>query len=216
MRPPPYKISPGQRLGMIAIITLALLLLWLHRVPRHITAEDKVYLELFLQEVPAAEATTYEAQLAQLSAIQQAILRHAPPGEGIPEGRRREPRDLWEHGQGACYDISRTLEKALRYRGYRVRHAALFEKLLKPGSRSHAATEVRTMRGWLVVENTAPWLALDAGGKPWSFRQPFPASWQSPPPAAVMEFYTRKHTVVYGLYSRHGRFYPPYSPIPDF
>ena len=201
---------------LLLFFAVAVLLLWLHRVPQRITAEDRVYLDLFLQDVPAAEATTWEAQIAQIAAIQQAVLRHAPPGEGIPEGRRREPRDLWEHGQGACYDISRTLEKALRYRGYRVRHAALFDQLWTPGSRSHAATEVQTLRGWLVVENTAPWLALDAGGNPWSFRRSFPAAWQSPPPASVAEFYSRPFTVVYGLYSRHGRFFPPFSPLPDF
>ena len=202
-------------LKLLIPLLLLVFLAWLHRVPQRITEEDKVYLDLFLAGIPDEAAHTYETQLEQIAAIQRAVLSHAPPGASIPEGQPREPRQLWERGHGACYDISRTLEKALRYRGYRTRHAALYENLWRRSSRSHAATEVKTLRGWLVVENAAPWLGLDADGRPWSYRQPFPPAWQTPPPQTVIAFYNQPFSVVYGLYSRHGRFYPPYTAWPD-
>lgn len=204
-------------LSLACLLAGLIVLLAIHRVPQRITTEDRVYLRYFLEGVPAVQPVTYEQEVRLISAIQQAVLAHAPLGDPIPERQPREPRQLWETGHGACYDISRTLEKAMRYRRFRTRHVALYFDFWDPEARSHAVTEVRTEKGWLVVENTAPWLALDTQGLPYSFSSLSGAiSWQTPPPAKVAAFYSHPVTLIYGLYSRHGRFYPPYTPVPDW
>ena len=97
------------------------------------------------------------------------------------------------------------IEKMLRFRG--------LQTLLDPQSDSHAVTEVRTAAGWLVVDSNEAWLSIDRSGQP----QPMTAvqeaahTWQRPLPA----FYRQPFICVYGLYSRHGRFYPPCNPVPD-
>jgi hypothetical protein len=88
-----------------------------------------------------------------------------------------------------------------------------------PKIASHAATEVLTKKGWMVIDSNHPWLALDVNNNPISIKkikQSFDNSvyidWKRTPYNNV---FLESFVFVYGLYSRHGRFYPPYNFIPD-
>jgi len=136
-----------------------------------------------------------------------------------------EPRALYEARAGLCYDRSRTLEKIFRSRGFQTRHVFVFSlttlasplrALLTPGVQTHAVTEVRTSRGWLVVGTNARWLSLDEAGQPIAMAD-FTGTrrWQPDMRAARNAIFDGPFGFVYGLYSRHGQFFPPFAPVPD-
>ena len=91
----------------------------------------------------------------------------------------------------------------------------------KPGFvDSHALCEVRTKKGWLVVDSLTPWLSLDKQGEPISLRtlqrsvidgQPIPLDAMQA--NLTPNLLRRPFTIVYGLYARHGRFYQRYPNI---
>lgn len=169
----------------------------------------------------------FDEELDLIFAAQDAVLSAAPIDEGIPLGQRRELDELVETGRGLCYDRSRAIETVLRLFGMRVRHAAIYStaktksairSLLKPGVSSHALTEVRTERGWMVVGSNVRWVGLSAEGQVFDLKQvrrcpgvPLSKRVKAPMP----DILKRPFTWVYGLYSRHGLFYPPYIPVPD-
>jgi len=173
---------------------------------------------------------TFESQIRLIQAVQDAVLSIAPRNRGIPLGGRREPADLLRAGHGLCYDRSRSIEKALAAARLPVRHVSVYStretgsalvSLLTPGVPSHALSEVRTRRGWLVVGSNRRWISLRAGGVPVSMAQLARAAgrealhWSDRvrvPPDPILR---APFTYVYGLYSRHGRFYPPMDPVPD-
>lgn len=206
-----------------------LLLLGYHAVDNSLTPEDEEYILRYLDEgqVPAAPSPdSYDEQLTFIRAVQSAVLRVAPEHRGIADDQPREPRDLYLAGAGLCYDRSRAIEKILRHAGFETRHVFILstegvssrlEALVTPGVASHAVTEVRTARGWLVVGSNTGWLSLDAADNPRSIKElerhgRGDIAWKEAPRT---EIYERPMIAVYGLYSRHGRFFPPYNSLPD-
>ena len=200
-------------------------LLWWHSVSTNVVPEDRVYLDRLLTAASVDRArnrTDFAAELVAIRAVQRTVLVVAPGDSGIPYNRQREPRDLYEVGAGECYDRSRSIEQALRYAGFRVRHVFLlsmvkhgaFGALVMRQVRSHAVTEVLTSRGWLVVDSNAPWVSLDHDGHPVSIADITTGDvvWDMEIPD---EIYKGPVLYVYGLYSHHGRFYPPYGWLPD-
>lgn len=199
-----------------------------HAVDNALSAEDRTYIPLYLSKVePLPPAPAYEDELRYIVAVQRAVLDAAPKNEGLPFDRTREPKDLYESGTGLCFDRSRVIEKVLSYSGFQTRHVSIFstEKsfplraLATPGVTSHAVTEVRTQRGWLVVDSNDPWTSVGRNGLPMPMerlhagvREGIPLSWQKAPPNPILN---GSYTFVYGLYSRHGRFFPPFNFIPD-
>lgn len=216
-------------IGVVMLSIAVLIVLGLHAVDNRTSDEDLRFVRRFVPGIePLPEDRTFADEMALIMAVQHAVLARAPGDDGIPFDRPREPKDLYQAGSGLCYDRSRTIEKALRYARLRTRHVAFFaigqdgsalRALLTSSVPSHAVTEVRTRRGWLVVDSNDPWVSIDAEGKPRSMRDIRSAAegqsrihWQRPPPADI---YNEPLVFVYGLYSRHGRFYPPFGPIPD-
>lgn len=141
-------------------------------------------------------------------------------------GQEREFPDLARLKYGLCYDRSRAIEVILRMKGFETRHASIYslleqttalEALATPGTESHAVTEVKTSRGWMLVDSNQRWLGLSKNGRPLALsdlRQTLetkPTNVGRPMPT----IYRGPFTWVYGLYSRHGQFYPPYTPVPD-
>jgi transglutaminase-like putative cysteine protease len=167
---------------------------------------------------------TFTQEILAIQKVQDYFLTAAPLNKGIPLGRPREATDVLRAGYGLCYDRSRAMEMVLRAAGYRTRHASLyvldrsslFHTLTRRQVPSHAITEVKTSRGWLLVDSNDDWIALTKDGRPVSatnvVKTPSSA-WRDP--AQRNPFYDHSLAVIYGLYSRHGKFYAPYIPVPD-
>lgn len=158
-------------------------------------------------------------EVALVRAVQDRVLDAAPANEEIPEGQPRELANLVMAGHGLCFDRSRAIETVLRLHGMETRHAAIYSEketgsalrsLMTPGVESHAISEVKTQRGWMIVDSNVRWIGLTRDNHPIALAQ-----LREDPSATSPEIYRAPFTWVYGLYSRHGRFYPPYNAIPD-
>ncbi|PHV10931.1 transglutaminase domain-containing protein [Chitinimonas sp. BJB300] len=203
--------------------------LYLNAVDNSLSEEDREYARFYLGRGDFfIESLLYEEEVKLISLVQSSVLKIAPIDKGIPIDKERELKDLYLAGRGECYDRSRAIEKLLRYVGFKTRHVALYlirgkdsamRSILTYPNTSHAVTEVLTKRGWLAVDSNNYWLSVDARGNPIPIeeiqrrqRVNIEIEWADPPPSPM---YTWPFSFVYGLYSRHGRFYPPYNAIPD-
>lgn len=209
-----------------AAVASALALFATHDVPATPTPEDaKAIRQLLPNE--KRKAGGFEEEIALILRVQDRILAVSPEERGIGLNQPRELQDLIRARHGACFDRSRAIETILRSYGFQTRHAAMYSTvetgsalraLATPDTISHALTEVKTSRGWMIVDSKTRWAALTSDGQPLSLdaiRANPERKWSSKVPGALPEIYGAPFTWVYGLYSRHGRFYPPYNAVPD-
>lgn len=204
-------------------------LLWYHRVENALTDEDLSYIQLYTSDLsPASPASDFEDEIRFIQGVQNSVLNVAPANSGLPRGSEREPKDLYLAQKGLCFDRSRVIEKILASYGFRTRHIFLYSvkdrgavrAFFTPGVFSHAVTEVQTERGWLVVDSNDRWVSLDRSRNPLGMlelqnavQSAATVEWESSPPPIYSDI--APTVFVYGLYSRHGEFYPPYNLIPD-
>ncbi len=222
------------RLILAGIVILALcfvVVLKIHEVDNSLKAEDHIYIEKYLTEQdvePLPIEITYAEQVDFVAAAQDAVLNIAPKHQPLPYNRPREPKDVYLLKHGFCYDRSRVIEKILRSAGFTTRHINVYstaatksglKSLLTPQIPSHAVTEVKTKEGWLVVDPNTRWLSLDQAGLPKSVAEIRSElnviRWDQRYASNMNSIFKEGFALVYGLYSRHGRFYPPYNFIPD-
>jgi hypothetical protein len=219
-------------LSAIVLVVLSTTIV-IHNVPQKITEEDKVYIQKLLPEISVADASSlsFEEQIQLIIAVQNNVHEIISLGNAIEYSQPREPRNLYENQSGICYDFSRTKEKMFMYLGFKTRHVAIyrkkdlnfFEALFTSKSLSHSTSEVLTQKGWMIVDSNYPWIALDTEDNPQNMKTMRRAEkrgelydWQIPLPNQYNLFYEKPVYVVYGLYSRHGKFFPPYNSIPDY
>jgi len=198
-------------------------------VDNSLTAEDKQYIAKYLEGIPAhSENRTYANELDIIIQVQHSVLSKTAHKNALPFASPREPKDLFIVKAGSCYDRSRVIEKILRSIGFKTRHISIYstkqtnssiKSLLTPGVASHAFTEVLTQKGWMVVDSNDRWISIDSKNNPVSIAQiklsaegAADFAWSQIPPNKK---YMNPFIFVYGLYSRHGQFYPPYNFIPD-
>lgn len=208
-----------------------------HNVPTELSPEDRSYIEKLLVATGkqrlkpnAALGRPLAEQAAIIAEVQSAVLAMAPTQQPIAFDHEREPKDLFESRFGECYDRSRTIEKALAYIGLQTRHLAVYStaesgsalaSFLTPQNPSHALTEVLTDKGWMLVDSNDPWIGLTKALDVISAQelqidaQIRQASWHSLSRHDINSIFKSDFTYLIGLYSRHGRFYPPYNFIPD-
>lgn len=228
----PLAVYLGIAFFTVSLASVSMIVLYLHSVDNGITEVDKEYILKFTQDLKFAGPTdNYDDQIAFIKTVQDRVLTVAPTNTGIERDLEREPKDLYSARQGLCYDRSRTIEKILRFAGFETRHVFVYtirdsdaiSALLTPGVQSHAASEVRTSKGWLIVDSNVRWISLDKARNPHSIktvlahvinqRTVSKIDWKKPVPEDYTGM-TPSH-YIYGLYSRNGRFYPPYNIIPD-
>lgn len=209
-----------------------LALLWGFQFDAALTIEDRQYADSLLQScrllISDPKPADFDAQLKQISEIQICVLSFMKIKKDIPMNHTRNIRDLFELKHGLCYDLSYVMEKIFRLKGYEIRHVALYHKqgrtslgtFLSSKVRSHAICEVRTAKGWMIVDSVSPFLGLRNDKEPIDMEQinMLATSGKLNPNEFnhLHQFYTEDNLFIYGLYSRHGRFYPPYNFIPDY
>ncbi len=154
----------------------------------------------------------------------------APRNICIPFDTTREPGDLLVQKKGLCFDRSRAIEKIFVSFGLETRHAAVYSvaqtgsklvSLLTPGVSSHAVSEMKTAKGWMVIDPNVRWIGLTEDGVAMSLKDlqsldQAAVRWSSRNRAEMNWIFGKEFTYVIGLYSRHGRFFPPYSPVLDY
>jgi hypothetical protein len=213
----------------LSLIFIILSVLGFHSVGKSITPEDKEYIQNFLIETPKiTKESSYKDELNFISSVQQSTFSIIPNSGSIPPNQKREPKQVYLAKAAGCQDRSRLLAKILIYSGFKTRHIAMYSKekidssitaILTPQVKSHAIVEVLTKEGWLVVDSNYPWISLDNNNKPLSIKQISDSlnnkkviSWEKTPTDSI---YKNSFVYLYGVYSRHGKFYPPYNIIPD-
>lgn len=215
--------------SVAAVLFITLLIVF--SIPARVSKSDQaVFDALFTDMAVDSERlkSDYEYQLEVVSMIQKTALERIHLGVGIPQGEGREPENALRIGQGECYDRSRFMEKAFRYFGLKSRHISVYLRgegdnrlgtVLKTDAHSHAVSEVKTVNGWLAVDSNYPWISVSSAGRPVPVSETGQdIDYLNPIPANSAPFYSGKGStvIIYGLYSRHGKFFPPYNRIPDY
>lgn len=142
----------------------------------------------------------------------------------IPKRQTREPADLIRYRTGGGYDWSRTAYKFFSMHDIPCRIVSLYQteggllSLMKPRIASYAGIEVMQDDTWVFIDPFRVWVAEKADGSYGGAGELNDRSvrWKDPLPQILHEFRKEKLLPVYGLLSRHGQFYPPYSPVPDY
>ena len=221
----------------LTLVSIAIpLFAWWNHVPTEVSERDVKYIRLILSEnghddLWRTEAASFKDEISIIMGVQDAVLAQAPIDAGLSLNKPREPEYLYKARKGLCYDRSRTIEKTLTLMGFEVRHVAIYstaktgsalKSLLTPGTPSHAVSEVRTSRGWLAIDPNARWIALTADDVPVSTSELAETAsvgekqtWTSNNQSQMNKIFSKPFTYLIGLYSRHGRFYPPYTFVPD-
>jgi hypothetical protein len=214
---------------------IILMTLYINNVPTELTSEDLIYINKIMERCnikPLDTIRTYEEEIIFLQKLQDSVICYYPIGIGIPLNQQREPKNLYELNEGLCYDRSRVFEKICKSQGFETRHVFLLldENVIKSkiaifrkdSISTHAVSEIRTHKGWLVIGSNYPWLALDKSNNPLSMKEiskynktgEIPTKYYNTISPNEM-WYNANLIYIYGLYSRTGRLYEPFNFIPD-
>jgi hypothetical protein len=191
-----------------------------HDIPNDVTPEDRAALKKFGQLSNTGHLEPVE--LAEVLIDQMQILIRKD--YAIPKRQSREPGDLIRFRTGAGYDWSRTAMKFFKAKGIQCRQVSLYQYegsligLFKPGLLSYPGVEIMAEGKWVFVDPIGNWVARKKDGSYGTVDELGDRSikWENALDQDLYEFTKKAYRPVYGLYSRHGLFYPPYSPIPDF
>lgn len=194
-------------------------------VPTRLQPEDNVAIKAILEVQKKPDLDGFDDEIDAIRWTQARVFKVAPDMVPIPDYSNREPMDLLKAKTGLCYDRSRALDKALQWLGFETRHVYIL--FADPGdttgvdqflvhalsrSLSHAVTEVKTSRGWLMVDSNVRWISLSRNG------QPVPAGQVHDRRSELdnlPEWGSTPFWAIRGMYSRKGQLYRPFLPFPE-
>lgn len=211
---------------VIAFVAANGLLAVLTNVSTHPTDSDKAVFQTLLGLKKPQGPLNYDDEISLIKSLQSLVLKKASGNTPIPEYSDREPEDLLRNQSGLCFDRSRTFDKLFNWYGFETRHLyilypehpvtgqklSLWRAFFTKGTESHAVTEVKTSRGWLVVDSNMPWISLAEDGSPIDADHIYV---QANRFATLPEYWDRPYWAIRGMYSRRGQFYRPYIPYPE-
>ena len=165
-------------LAIFLVVNVALGLIT--NVPTHVTESDKAVFRTTLSLKKPEGPLTYEQEIKLIRSVQALIFEQVPIGEPIPDYADREPEDLFKQRSGLCYDRSRTYDKVFSWLGFEARHIfilypehpvtgeslSFWGAFFTRGTNSHAVTEVKTSRGWVLVDSNSAWVSDGKHGLP--------------------------------------------------
>lgn len=209
-----------------------------HNVSKTITKEDQEYIYKIVKLYgydwdTLSTHDDFVDEIADIRAIQRSILGLTSLQKQVPSNQTRDPKDLYTLRHAQCSDRSRVMDKMLRLAGFDSRVASVYgaDKVPthlhaflsddKSKVRSHSMVEAKTSKGWMMVDTNDQWIGLDAQYNPidletWQNEMSDdPQFWHKSNEGEIYELMKNHYTYVYGLYARHGYFYPPYNFIPD-
>lgn len=190
-----------------------------------LTEADRTTIAELGLDAECGDVSDFASQLRCVRAIQAAQLARAPDLGCVDEYgvTSHEPSAFLDRGRGCCFDRSRLIEKAASYYGMEPRHVAIYNALswrdmVRGGTPSHSTSEVQTSRGWMVVDSNSTALGLRTDGMPLdvpALASALRSADDRLEPGEYRDYFHGEYRAVYGLYSRHGGFYPPYVRLPD-
>ena len=213
-------------LTVISALTVAIGLGWFTNISTRVTSSDESIFRSVLNLTQPVKKLSFEEEISLITEVQQRILHEVPNGPPIPDYTDREPEDLMRHRSGLCYDRSRTYDKLFSWLGFQVRHVYIlypehpvkrnklpyWRAFFTRGTASHAVTEVKTQKGWLLIDSNSNWISLTKDGRPVAaddIQENIPDFQQVP------HYFNRPYLAIRGLYSRRGQLYRPYIPYPQ-
>lgn len=209
-------------IGAAATLLLVAYFGYAANVSKSIDEEDLQAIRLLNVESACNDKSNFSKEVGCIRAIQDSINALVPNHECAAKGNEIEPMQFIRRGYGCCYDRARFIEMALTYFGYETRHVALYDRsrhgvfaLLVPATPSHAATEVKTSRGWLGVDSEAPFVLTTVHGGVATYKDLPSVKTDMEYKIQPQEFFDKPYIVIYGLYSRHGQFHGPNLPAPE-
>ncbi|HEX8556071.1 MAG TPA: hypothetical protein VF695_15300 [Sphingomonas sp.] len=212
------------RLAVAAIIIVAIYIVAAGSVSTTLSSGDLQAIGMLRGVETCRDRLTFDAEIRCLRVVQAAVLAIAPGRACAAKGVRIEPLDFVRRGYGCCFDRARFIEKALSHYGFSTRRVAMYERrrgwigFLIPGIDSHAASEVRTRRGWLAVDSEQPFMLITRGGRPLQFDELHtvdPRTLYTRPTRSHSFGFENAYFVVRGLYSRHGQSHGVRLPAPE-
>jgi hypothetical protein len=202
------------------------------------TAEDITYINRFLNEwgihaTPATVHASFDKEIEFIRSVQDSIVANIQH-KGIQEAKFGNIQCYYQNRQGMCYDRVVFMEKILDQFNFKYRHlfvyylennkeVALWD-LFRKGTGSHALTEVKTSKGWMVIGSNADWMGIDSNKQPFTIYKLKSALYKTgvvplnEQPLHGVNFWKQhpRFRYVYGVYSRHGGFLPPHNAVPDY
>lgn len=191
------------------------------------TAEDRDALLQYgiinAQDLGAGPVLDDDGQRRMLTRIVQRVHASVQHLDPLPNERTREPIDVLRANTGVCFDRSRVIEKAARLAGFEARRVFLvyggWPRLPFPGGPTHTLVEVRVRQGWVFLGTLTPVSGFAGDGRVWAvkdLRADVAKGGGALKKNAWIEVMSTDFLPVYGLYSRHGGHFPPYTPVPDY
>lgn len=216
----------GLSILISGFVLLNLVLALATNVSTRVTETDERVFNVMLGLEKPKPPSTFEAEIQLIRSMQGIVLRAAPDDDPIDTYSSREPEDLLRSRSGLCYDRSRTIDKLLAWSGFETRHVfilypdhpqtrqrlSVVRALTTIGTLSHAVTEARTSRGWIVVDSNSSWISLSRDGVPVGASD-IPSMADSF--SVIPGYFRGPYWAIRGLYSRRGHFYRPYLPYPE-
>jgi hypothetical protein len=194
-----------------------------------VNQQDKQYLQLFLNDwnihqTPKEVHQSFESEVSFISRVQDSVIAQVHH-QNVPHQDFGNVAYYYSDKKGQCYDRAVLLEKFFTYYHFPFRHLYVYfndngigpTKLdfFKKSLTSHAITEVKTSKGWLIVGCNSNWLGLDSSGNPMTIaelRKHIVSNTlylKKPATMGQPSFWTLHNDFrfIYGIYSRHGDFF---------
>jgi hypothetical protein len=212
---------------LISLLAAVLLVFLFDGYPR-VNRSDRLYIDSFLSiwkmKIDQAQLhLDFELERKFIESLQAHTFDELESKlHPIPTDSVGSLRFYFNQREGACYDRAIFMEKFLEVAGFDTRHLYIWfpprgEKnswtsLINKKLHSHALLEVKTLRGWMVIETFSRFIAIDPNNQPYDIKK-LRTIQQDPnitDSVAKQVFPWYKETgqfhFVYGIYSRHGGF----------